>query len=127
MDLFRYKSLRNITIISLILHFLISLQFSAPELALKDYDLDLYLNGIIIGFSEVIAACLCYFIVDLYARKKVILLTQILAILITVPVLILAVSDGQGPLWEKLVQTGCIFIFRFLSTVSYNFFYMMMY
>lgn len=50
-DLFRYNSLRFFTILNILLHFVIWFQFSIPEIALKDYSQNMYVNGIIIGSS----------------------------------------------------------------------------
>lgn len=50
-DLFKFRSLRMMTIISIILHFLISFEFNVPELVLEDYAMNIYLNGIVIGSS----------------------------------------------------------------------------
>jgi hypothetical protein len=63
-DLFRYSSLRFITILSIVIHLLISFQFLAPGLALKDYSLSIYTNSTLLGFSELLASIVCYFIVD---------------------------------------------------------------
>lgn len=50
-DLFRYDSLRNITVISLLLHFLISYSFNLPQMVVKDYAIGIYWSSIILGSS----------------------------------------------------------------------------
>lgn len=49
--MFRYDSLRTISIVSITLHFLISYQFNVPELIIADYALDIYSAGVILGSS----------------------------------------------------------------------------
>jgi hypothetical protein len=81
---------------SIILHFLTSFQFNAPELALKNYSLSVYLNGALIGFSEVVACVFCYFIVDHYERKQVIYITEAISLGISVPLFIFcSCVEGQ--------------------------------
>ena len=50
-DLFRYRSLRLPTILSLGMHFFLGYQFNATQLALRDYSLNPYISGPIIGVS----------------------------------------------------------------------------
>jgi hypothetical protein len=78
------------TILSIILHFLISFQFNSPELALQDYSLNVYLNGIVIGLSEVIACLASFFLVDNFKRKKIIYLTEFLALACSVAIIVFA-------------------------------------
>jgi hypothetical protein len=65
---------------------LTSFQFNAPELALSNYSLSIYLNGAFIGFSEVAACIVSYFIVDLYRRKTVVYITEGISLAIAVPI-----------------------------------------
>ena len=53
-------------IVSIILRFFVSYEFNVPELVLKDYALDIHWGGIILGFSEILASVICYFMVDHY-------------------------------------------------------------
>jgi hypothetical protein len=55
-------------------------------LALSDYSLSLYLNGGLIGFSEVVACIISYFIVDIYKRKTVVYITEGISLAIAVPI-----------------------------------------
>lgn len=78
------------TILSIILHFLISFQFNAPELALQAYSLNVYLNGMVIGSSEVVACFASFFLVNNFKRKKIIYLTEFLALAFSVALIIFA-------------------------------------
>jgi hypothetical protein len=72
------------TILGIIIHFLTSYQYSVPELALKDYSLSIYFNGILIGLSGVCANILSFFIVDHYERKMIIYISEIFCICVSV-------------------------------------------
>lgn len=64
LDLFRYDSLRTISILCILLHFFISFEFNVPELSVQDYALNIYESAIILGSSEIISSTLCIFLVD---------------------------------------------------------------
>lgn len=54
-DLFRYKSLRKITISSMILFFSSSILFFMPLNLVTQFGFNFYLNGLIINLSELIS------------------------------------------------------------------------
>ena len=121
LDLFRFDSLRTLTLVSLVLHYFAAFQFIAPEIAIRNYSLSIYTNGVVIGLAEVFGSILCYFIIDHFARKKVIYITQTICIATSVPVFIFfACSDGNCPMATKILQIAGLFIFRFAATVAYN-------
>jgi hypothetical protein len=76
------------TILGILIHFLSSYQYTAPELALRDFSLNIYANGILIGLSGFVGAILCYFIVDHYERKMIIYISEIICICISVPIFV---------------------------------------
>lgn len=100
----------------------------APEIAVRNYSLNIYTNAIVIGFAELAGSVLCYFIIDHYARKKVIYITQAICIITSVPVFIFfSCTDGNCSLTTKIIQTAGLTLFRFAATVAYNEFYMQQY
>ena len=50
-DLFRYKSLSTITYCCIIIHVVVSLQFYGPALILDKFQLNIFVNGLIIALS----------------------------------------------------------------------------
>lgn len=126
-DLVRYDSLRKIFILSFILHFVTNYQFMAPELVLADYSLSVYLNGSLIGFSELLGCILSYFIIDSYPRKKMIFSTEVVSFGFALLLLLFfSCNEGCSP-GEELFQTVGLFCFRFLTTITYNYFCMVQY
>ena len=93
---------------------------------LSDYSGNIFLNGIIIGSSEILGSILCYFIVDNFRRKKVIIITSFLGVATSLLSFQFgACSSGQEcSSFSLMIQTGGLFLFRFFITVCYNFFYM---
>jgi MFS family permease len=101
-----------------------------PELIVKDYALDIYWSGVILGSSEIFSSILCYFIVDHFERKQVIYLAQLLGIVVTLPIFIFAScgsSVEECGVLSSVMQIVGLFLFRFFITVGYNFFYMAQY
>lgn len=124
--MFRYDSLRTLTIVSFVVQYVISFQFAAPELAIRNYSLSIYTNGVVIGFAELAGSVLCYFIIDHYERKKVIYITEAICIATSVSVfLFFSCSSDTCSIQTQIIQSVGLSIFRFASTVAYNFFYMM--
>jgi len=97
MDLVRFKSLRSITIIFCCIRCLLTFEFNVPELVLDDYAMDIYINGIIIGSSEIFASVFCYFFINSFKRKTAIYVTSLLGIAVSLPVFLFAsCKDSQN-------------------------------
>lgn len=126
-DLVRYDSLRRIFIISFMLHFVTNYQFMAPELVLADYSLSVYLNGSLIGFSELLGCIISYFIIDSYPRKKMILLTEAVSLGFALLLFFFFSCHENCSRGAQLFQTVGLFCFRFVTTLTYNYFCMVQY
>jgi hypothetical protein len=68
-DLFRYKSIRGLSIGLILLNISLGLQFFGPALILEEFQPNIFVNGIILGLSEFIAYPFCYFIIS-YTKRK---------------------------------------------------------
>ena len=55
LDLFRYKSLRILTIILCLVDCVFYLQYLAPTLMLDQFDFDIFVNGVAVQSSQVLA------------------------------------------------------------------------
>jgi MFS transporter, OCT family, solute carrier family 22 (organic cation transporter), member 4/5 len=69
LDLFRFKSLRFMTLILILLQCTIIFEFYAPALMLDQFNLSLFINGMVVGFSELISYPLCYVMITRIKRK----------------------------------------------------------
>ena len=67
---------------SLGMHFCISWQFNATELVIKDYSINVYLSGPIIGMSGVASMVFSIFITEFVPRKNGIIGLNIAAAII---------------------------------------------
>ena len=71
LDLFKYKSLRSITIMLTILICSITFIFLAPSLLLSEFHFDIFINGLVIQSSQILAYILACFIVSKIKRKTI--------------------------------------------------------
>ena len=79
----------------MVLNYFVSFQSVAPDIAIKNYSLSIYTNGIVIGLAELAGSITCYFIIDHYQRKKAIYIAQAICLLTSLPVFIFfSCSDG---------------------------------
>ena len=69
LDLFRYKSLRSMTLILIFIQVLVIFGFFAPILMLEKFHLSLFFNGFVLGLSEFIAYPVCYFTISTMKRR----------------------------------------------------------
>lgn len=128
LDLFRFASLRNLTIVSLVLHYVTSFQFAAPGIAIRNYSLSIYTNSVMIGIAEIIGAIVCYFTIDYCARKRMMYISQAICFCTSLPLFIfLSCSDGKCSEFAQILQSVGLAIFRFAATISFNFFYAQQY
>ena len=51
LDLWRFRSLRKITLVASAIHFLVSLEFFIPAFIVDKYELGLYISGLVVGLS----------------------------------------------------------------------------
>ena len=80
LDLFRFESLRVPTLLSLGMHFCIAYQFNATELVLNDFEMDFYLNGVILGSSHFFATIAALYGVNECPRKLGIIGSEVVAV-----------------------------------------------
>ena len=69
-DLLRYKSLRSMTLILIIVDGVFTLQYYTPTLMLNQFNLGIYLSGASIESAQVFAGILGYLIISKVKRRK---------------------------------------------------------
>ena len=70
LDLFRYKSLRNITIICALVDLIIEFVYDGTILSLDKIGINVYWDQILVGLVEIFAAIYCSWVVVRVKRKK---------------------------------------------------------
>ena len=123
LDLWRFESLRKITLVASAVHFFVSLEFFIPAFIVDKYELGLYISGLAVGFSEFLAYPLCYVMISKYGRRK----TSIVGYSISlVCAILLFFAWDQGSSRNQSFVTSIfvlvlVFIFRFVVTVVYTY------
>jgi hypothetical protein len=124
-DLFKYKSTRWITLLLCILFCTICMSFYAPSLMLNEFDLDIFINGLAVGISQLLAYMGTFFIVE-RARRKL-LANLCFGVTMACAVALIFVWD-QGS--EETPSTGeqvanliLIFLFQLAISVEFTVFY----
>ena len=69
LDLFRYESLRGMTLKLSVVLCIISMQFYIPVLMLDKFQLNMFLNGLVFSVSDLIATPACYCLI-VYSRRR---------------------------------------------------------
>lgn len=69
MDLFRYSSLRMITLCSITLFFAANILYNAPLMLIDEFGFDFYLNGVILNVSELITYFFTFVFITHIPRK----------------------------------------------------------
>lgn len=75
LDLFRYKSLRQTSILMSLIFACTTFLYYAPLMLVDSFGFDFYVNGVLINTSELLTYCVSYFTIAKIRRK---LLSQIL-------------------------------------------------
>jgi hypothetical protein len=71
-----------------VVRFLINFQFYAPQLVLDHYAADIYLNGVIIGLSEIGANLFAMATIDCLPRRSVYIVFSLIQCLICLPLVL---------------------------------------
>jgi hypothetical protein len=77
-DVFRYPSLRYLTLLLIILQITINFLFYAPTLMIADFEFDIFINNVIIGSASAGSYIFSYFAITRVKRKTMAVLSFIL-------------------------------------------------
>ena len=69
------------------MRFLINFEFYAPQLVLESYATDIFVNGMVIGLSEVVSTLTVIPIIDHFSRRWTIFGTSLIGVVLCVPLL----------------------------------------
>ena len=68
-DLFRYKSLRVMTIMLILLDISIDVSYFLPNFMLNSFNLNIYINGVVVQSSQILACIFSTFTISRLSRK----------------------------------------------------------
>lgn len=124
LDLFRFNSLRGMTLILVLLQCTIIFEFYAPALMLDKFKLDIFINGLVVGVSELISYPICYVLI-MKTRRQFVAYACFAATFVCSTVLIFMWNqeDENPDIGKSIGVLVFIFIFRFAISLEYTFFY----
>ncbi len=70
LDLFKYASLKKITICTALMFFSINFLYYAPLMLISQFGLDFYMNGVIVNLSDLVTYPFSYYFILTLKRRK---------------------------------------------------------
>lgn len=112
MDLFRYPSLRVITIVSMVFCFCCNILYYIPQMLIDQIGFDFYLNGIVINCSDLTTYLFTFILITQVKRRPLMILSSLVS-LITSFLLIFVKKCPEGECyWWSMAEMGLIFGMR---------------
>lgn len=112
------------TVILFLLQCAIIFEFYAPALMMDNFKLSLFINGLVIGLSELIAYPICYVLIMRSKRRHIAYGCFGITFVCSIILLFLWNQDDENPdIGSSIGVLIFIFIFRFAISVQYTFFY----
>ena len=82
--------------------------------------MSVYMNGFILGISEVFSCILGFLMVDEFPRRRMIAIATTIGILLCLPVYFLANCKANCTPFQKVFQTLGLFLFRMAMSFSFT-------
>ena len=124
LDLFKFKSLRGMTLMLILLQCTIIFEFYAPALMLDKFKLDIFINGLVIGVSEILSYPICYFLIMKTRRRLAAYACFAATFLCSAVLTFMWEQEDEDPdIGKSIGVLVFIFVFRFAISVEYTFFY----
>jgi hypothetical protein len=69
LEIFKYKSVRYLVIVLVLMQCIISFEFYAPTMMLSSFNFDIYVNGLALASSQVLANFTNVFLISRFKRR----------------------------------------------------------
>jgi OCT family organic cation transporter-like MFS transporter 4/5 len=120
LDLFRFPSLRIITICGSIISIATYMMYFGPILIVGQIGFDIYTTNVVLNSSDLLVYYPLFLIIDKIRRKKTaIILMSVAAAVAGVLVFVVVPSDCNGSCSQIVVQLVLVFVFRFCISMLY--------
>ena len=124
LDLFRFKSLRYMTLIFIFLDFSIDLEFFSPTFMLDQFKFSIYINGLVVQSSQIISSIIICFLV--YRVKRKVYAYISFAVIMVSSIALVFIWDQNN---EEVTDVGAnavvlalIFVIQFTITAEFSLF-----
>jgi hypothetical protein len=121
LDLFRFKSLRKVTICAGIICVSTYLMYYGPILIVGQIGFDIYTSNIVLNASDLLVYYPLFLIIDKIRRKKTgAILLGFASSIAGVLIFISPPSDCQGNCSEIIIQLVLVFLFRYCISMQFT-------
>jgi hypothetical protein len=117
LDLFRFSSLRMITVCSMLLFFSVNILYNAPQMLIDQIGFDFYLNGIIINCSELTTFFFTYFLITQVQRRLLNITTSTVSLVCSIILIFAHSCTGETCSHSNGFEMVMIFIMRFAVSI----------
>lgn len=113
------------TVFLIIAQCTIIFEFYAPALMLDKFKMDIFINGLVVGVSEIISYPFCYFLIMKSKRLNIAYICMATTAVCSGVLIFIWKQDQDeaGDIGSNIGVLALIFIFRFAISTEYTFFY----
>lgn len=125
-DLFRFKSLRRLSICTSLVFMSTNILYYAPLMLIDQFGFDFYVNGLLINFSELITYTVAYHYVTSIKRRQFILTASVIIFLCALSLIFLHTpSIHPEHCWapQVLLELALIFLMRIFVSFIFQLLY----
>ena len=123
-DLFRYRSLRYLTLVLVVMDCTLDLEYYAPTLMLDQFKFSIFVNGLVVQSSLIIACLITTFIVNRFPRRA--FNSFAYAIIMICALVLIFIWDQNKEevtdIWSNVAVLALIFVNQFIVIAEFNFF-----
>ena len=112
------------TFMLIILDIVILMEYFTPTLMLAQFNLNIFINGLVIQSSQILASVASFFMISRCPRKVVTYVVFTIILLISTLLIFIWDQDKNdtSDTLTDVIVLGCVFIIDFAITIEFNFF-----
>ena len=116
LDLFRYKSLRMLTIVLVVMDCTLDLEYYTPTLMLDQFKFSIFINGLVIQSSLILASLLTSFLVYRF-KRRIFNMVSYSVVMICALVLVFIWDQNKEEVtdvWSNVAVLAVVFVNQFM-------------
>lgn len=121
LDVFRYKSLRGITICLGLLAITLGIMYYGPTLIISQYGFDIYTSQTALNIADILNYYPMMVLIDKVYRRKCGMIQFGIATIIAFALTFITKPVGCNACATAFIQLGLIFVFRFVISMVFTF------
>lgn len=120
LDIFRYKSLRGLTIIMGIILMCVSMMYYGPTLIINQFGFDIYTSSTLLNFADLLTYYPLMLIIDKVKRTNCSSLLFAISTAISIVLIFVTVPSDCNLCPVIFIQLALVFVFRFCISMVYS-------